>query len=103
MKEKTRNTLIISKEAYFFLEDESRKQRGCKPLGDEQKERIYRRYVRKTPDGRMIVNDDSLGGGDGTYNGKWWSWSVDDLKRMLDEKGFSYEDGETEKYIPVYI
>lgn len=103
MKEKTRNTLIISKEAYFFLEDESRKQRGCKPLNDVQVERFYQRYCRKTPDGRMIVNDDSLGGGDGTYNGKWWSWSCEELKRMLDENGFSYEEGQPEKYIPVYI
>ena len=102
MKSYMLNTLIISKDAYRFLRNEMCIQRGGKGLTDEQQERRYRSAL-KTEDGRVIVSDDSLGGGDGTKHGRWISWNCADLKRMLDDAGFAYEDGKPVEAIRVSI
>ena len=97
----TTKTIWIDREAYFFLKRLSREQRGCQPLTQEVEDRLWNR-VRKT--GELYQCDDnSFGGGDGTYHGRWWSWSVDTIKSLLDEAGLSYTEGEDVEYISVYI
>ena len=102
MKEYTRKTIWISKEAYFYLNRIERQQRGCKQLSAESEERVWNRIpdFRKRCD-LVLVDDDSFGGGDGTYYGRWWSWDVETLKKMLDDAGYTYEDGEPEKCLSV--
>lgn len=95
------DTIYISKEAYLYLLRISRKQRGCKPLDEIAEERIWNK-IHKVGD-KFRLDDQSLGGGDGTYKGKWWSWSVDTVKTMLTEAGFEYEEGEPIEYILVDI
>lgn len=98
MKQIKRKTDIIGvdKEAYQYLNRISRTQRGCKPLNEQQEERIWNRSI-KNKDGVVELDNNSLGGGDGTYNGKWWTWSVDTLRKMLSDGGFSWiEYGERE-------
>lgn len=95
-----RETILIGREAHEYLADKQRKEHGYKELSQEAKDKMWRRitmYNRSHPDKR-IVTDDSYGGGDGTKNGKWWSWSLADIKKMLDEAGYSYEQGEEEEY-----
>lgn len=92
----------VSKEAYFYLNRISRAQRGCKPLSTDTEKKIWRRCC-KNKDGLKELYNDSMGGGDGTYNGKWWSWDVDMLRQMLNEGGFTWvEYGERES-IAVFI
>ena len=102
MKEITVKTIWISKDAYFHLKRIMRQQRGCRPLSVEFEERVWSRIPNFRKRGELVqVHDSEFGGGDGTYYGRWCDWSVDTLKRMLDESGFAYEDGETVKFLPV--
>lgn len=95
-------TIYIGRDAYMFLDREQRKQRGCKPISKESEDRLWKRIM-KDKQGRCLVDDNSFGGGDGTYYGKWWSWSVSTIKNMLDEAGFTYEPGKPMEYINVII
>ena len=94
---KVSKTIWIGKKAYFYLDAEERKQRGCKPLTKEQTNSHWKR-IKNSPrfkNGQYRVENGSFGGGDGTYNGRWWEWSVDTVCTMLDEGGFKYRVGKT--------
>ncbi len=103
-KHKRLERIAVSRDAFIWLEQLSRKQRGCKPLNQEQIERVCDRK-KKTPEGKIILDDESLGGGDGTYYGKWTNWDCADLKRMLKDNGFQWDDLDPIEFdcIDVYI
>ena len=103
MKVKHSRTIWVGKKAYFFLNRESRKQRGCKPLSKEQEEKLWRKIknLSKFKNGQYQIDDDSFGGGDGTYNGKWWDWSLDDIIGMLERNGFKYRAGKKVECIEI--
>ena len=89
---KNENTHIwVTKEAYFYLRNEMRKQRGFKPLTRKQKERILIHITKNGMSNKIRLNHNSLGGGDGTKDGRWWGWNVVTLKSMLKKAGYSYE------------
>lgn len=96
--------IAVPRNSLEYLEKIMREQRGCKPLSDEKIERAWRRR-RKNENGMVILEDNSMGGGDGTYYGKWTNWSCEDLRRMLREKGLPWEDLEPIEYdcVDVYI
>ena len=103
MRAKTSRTIWIGKNAYLFLDEEERKQRGCKPLSNDQKEKLWER-LKKSPrfrNGQYNVYNNSFGGGDGTYNGRWRSWPVEEIIRMLEKNGLEYQNGEEMEYIEV--
>ncbi len=81
----------VTRDGFILLEKMSRHQRGCKPLNDDQLERMWQKRA-KTPEGFAILDDESMGGGDGTYYGKWTSWSCDDLKSILSDAGMTWID-----------
>lgn len=86
------NTHIwVTKEAYLYLRDEMRKQRGFKPLTNEQKERMIIHITKNGMSNKIRLDHNSLGGGDGTKDGRWWGWNVVTLKSMLKKAGYSYE------------
>lgn len=87
-------SIKIGKEAYRYLNSIQREQRGCKALSDEQFDNLWHRATKFGEQDFYIATNDSFGGGDGTYNGKWTDWDVDKLKEMLDAQGLPYEDGE---------
>ena len=102
MAEHISETIMIGKEAYMYLDRESRKQRGCKALSLEWEDRLWKRVLRCRSNAKgekVRVDDNSFGGGDGTYNGRWWVWKVQTLKEMLDEAGLKYEEGEDVRYV----
>lgn len=99
---KVSKTIFIGKEAHLFLSREQRKQRGCKPLPDEVEEKAWNRMY-KNKNGMKMVDDNSYGGGDGTYRGKWWGWNVDTIKAMLNEANLPYIEGEPIEYFEVYL
>lgn len=89
---KDENTHIwVTKEAYLYLRDEMRKQRGFKPLTKEQKERMIIHITKNGMSNKIRLNHNSLGGGDGTKDGRWWGWNVVTLKKLLKKAGYSYE------------
>lgn len=104
MKQVIRTTEVIgvSKDAYQYLARISRTQRGCKPLDEQQEERIWKRLI-KNKDGLKELNNDSLGGGDGTYNGRWWGWNVETLRKMLKDGGYTWKEYGEQEIIELYI
>lgn len=98
-KERVSNSILVSKDAYLYLDTMSRKQRGCKPLSEDVKAKMLKRVFKSND--LVQLTDNSFGGGDGTYYGKWWTWNVDTLKEMLTKAGFTYESGDDVYYIDV--
>lgn len=98
MRTQVTEVIAVNKEAYLFLERISRQQRGCKPLTEAQEDRFWDRCC-KNKEGLKELDNDSIGGGDGNYYGKWWSWSVRQLRNMLSEAGFTWKECGTREYI----
>ena len=97
-----KESIFISREAYFKLIAIGREQRGLNPLSEKQQESLWNKISDSWKKGDMIrVDKDSLGGGDGTYDGKWTSWDVPTLKKMVEEMGYSWEQGEDIEYLPM--
>lgn len=94
MKEFVHDTILIGKEAHIFLMNEERKQRGCKPLSAEAHDRMWNRIPKYKETDMRQVDCETYGGGDGTYSGKWWSWSVDEIKTMLQTAGYKWYECE---------
>lgn len=99
MRERTSEAILISKESWIYLRQESRKKRGCSELTSDQLEKQWGRIEKVNS--MKLCDDLSFGGGDGNYYGKWTSWSVDTLKTMLDEKGLYWEHYGEQTYIIV--
>lgn len=95
-------SIWIGRDAYMYLSREMRRQRGCKPLNEKQEDKRWKDVIRWGRDEKVRVDDDSFGGGDGTYEGRWWPWSVDTLKRMLTDAGYAYEDGEEVRSFSIF-
>lgn len=92
----------VNKEAYIYLQNIQRVQRGCQPWTPEQQDKMWRRCY-KTKDGLKEIDDESLGGGDGTRNGRWWSWDVETIRGMLKDAGYNWVEYGTRESIEVSI
>lgn len=89
---RTTEIIAVNKAAYRFLYDESRKQRGCKKLSNNDFNEFWDR-MRKDSEGLRELDDYSLGGGNGThYYGKWTRWTVKDLRTLLSNAGFTWQE-----------
>jgi len=101
MAVRTTEIIGVTREAYMYLRRIQRAQRGCEPLTEQQEDRLWRRCYKK---GELkVLDDNSLGGGDGTYNGRWTSWNVETLRQMLQEGGYTWTELGTQEYITVCI
>lgn len=100
---KSSPTIWVGKESYMYLNRISRKQRGCKPLTEEAENRMWDRITGYGEQTEKRLDNDSMGGGDGTYYGVWTSWTTEDMKRLLEEGNLSYRNGETIEKIHVCI
>lgn len=101
MNELKSETILVDRDAYFYLRNIMREQRGCVKITKEQDDKIWSKVLAFGKDGKARLTDLSMGGGDGTYNGKWWSWSVETIKKMLDAAGYKYEESEPYYYVNV--
>lgn len=90
---RTVKQMMIGKEAFIFLNQTMREQRGFGLATDEVNDRMWAKAVKFG--GKYCAYDGCFGGAN--ERGKWTSWKVDDMKRMLKEAGIPYdcaEDGE---------
>ena len=111
MKNVVRKTKVIKVpfESHEHLHRMQWQQRSDKPYLDSFTER-HRRYFNIGADanGLKSVHDGDFGGCNGRKEnaweeGRWTSWSVDEMKRILDKAVLPYKDsGETE-VIDVYF
>lgn len=101
MKEHISDTILIGKQAHIYLSVIMSSQRGCKPLSNEKYDLQWSRITKYKDTDKRLVDDYTYGGGDGTYNGRWWGWSVDTVKSMLVKAGYDYDDCDSIKFINV--
>jgi len=69
---------------------------------------LERNFERFEKNGAKEIMDYDLGGcrgpvKNGFEEGRWTSWSCEDMKRILDSKGLSYKDGSETEYIAVAL
>ena len=107
------NTILLPLESYLWLHEEGFKQRnerGETKLSDKSRDRLTNNFhqhkVKST--GLYAAHDGNFGGCNGDPHnaweeGRWTSWTVEDMAKMLDENGLPYEIGEPTEVIPVYI
>lgn len=103
-----KNTIRVPLDSLLYLKEVCRNQRIGDSLSEKSIERTTREYNRHWNENGYELMDGSLGGAVGVpensyEEGRWTSWSVEEMKRMLDEKGLSYVDGEPVDVISVYI
>ena len=78
-------TILLPYESWAYLKARSREERIGRKTSDALLKTM--RSVLAKEDGRIRLNGKALGGKE---NGEITSWSVDDIKTMLDEKGLPY-------------
>ncbi len=78
-------TILLPYESWAYLKARSREERIGRKTSDALLKNMW--SVLAKEDGRIRLNGKALGGKE---NGEITSWSVDDIKKMLDEKGLPY-------------
>jgi len=78
-------TILLPYESWAYLKARSREERIGRKISDALLKNMW--SVLAKEDGRIRLNGKALGGKE---NGEITSWSVDDIKTMLDEKGLPY-------------
>lgn len=102
------NTIDVPYESMIYLQEVQHKQRCAgeyKPLSEKTKDRI-KRHLPKS--GVYFIHDGDLGGCIGNpanawKEGRWTSWTVKEIKKMLDEADLPYGKQGTTEVIDVYF
>ena len=102
------STILLPWESYLFLQQKMRSERCGDRKTEKQVERLKINFDRLARNGYKQLMDGDLGGCHGPIEnafeqGRWTSWSCEDMKRILDEAGLPYKDGEETEYISVSL
>ena len=98
MREHKLETLIVTKEAFKWLQNEDRKVGGCRLLTDEWFEKQWSKRVFRNGGANPKthpISDDEI------RIDRWSTrFSIERIKKMLTENGFEYrQDGHTEQVL----
>lgn len=101
-------TILVPLESWMFLQCKGYQERCGKPHSEKGIERLRRNFQEYSYQGYKQLMNGDLGGCNGNPENaweehRWTSWSVDDMKRILDEAGLPWKDGEEAEYISVSI
>lgn len=101
-------TLLVPFESWMFLQRKGYQERSGKPHSEKGIERLRRNFQEHSYQGYKQLMNGDLGGCNGDPENaweehRWTSWSVDDMKKILDEAGLPWKDGEEAEYISVSI
>ncbi len=86
-------SLKVDLEGYLYLQEQCRLQRLGEKLTDNQIKRLTRNYYNNYPNGVNLTNG-QLGG---AKDNKWISWTIEDMKNLLDKAGLQYELSEVDE------
>ena len=96
-------SILVPLESYIYLNNKRHEERSTsgKPLNEE---RLVVNFNRNAYGGYKRLMDGDYGGcvgkpENGYKEGRWTSWSCDDMKRILDKAGLPYKNGEDVEYI----
>ena len=84
-------TILVSKESYLYLQDRCKYERSGKYIPKSFKEKLKRNFDNLQYKGYIRIMDKDFGG---AKNGKWTSWSIEEMAEMLDKKHLDYKLGE---------
>jgi hypothetical protein len=79
--------LLVPFESWAYLKNRSREERLGKKISEVLLRQMYEIMAKK--DDLAILNGKSLGG---KTDGEVTTWTIDDLKGMLDAQGLSYRE-----------
>lgn len=102
MKVHTEKTIAVPFESWFFLKEEQHKQRSeiGAPLNRKRWEAVFGSDAIQS--GPMacfkLLRDGDFGGCKGSPRSafeehRWTSWSIDEMKEMLDKAGLPWKEG----------
>lgn len=89
MIEVKRKSILVTREGYIYLNEKWIKEGNS--LSDAKRIRLNRTFDREQQDGYYQVEDGSIGYSSGRC---WVSCSCDQMKKLLDDAGLEYIDGE---------
>lgn len=95
-----KRAMRVELEGWLYLQEQCSIQRSGRIQSDWYKEKLTKHYEQHDQKyGGHLLMDYDLGGAIGkpknSYEeGRWTSWSLDQMKKMLDEKGYKYIDVE---------
>lgn len=107
-KSKKKNTIMVTLEAYLYLENKCYEERSGKNISEKGIKRLKRHFEDLSYQGYKKMFDGDLGGCKGDplnawEERRWTSWSASDMARILDEAGLDYKMGEQEEVIDIYL
>lgn len=100
------HTILVPLESYLYLQDKEYFERCGKHHSEKHNERLIRNFKRFSNEGKYKLKDRDLGGCIGKpenawEEGRWTSWSCEDMIQILNEACLPYEQGEDSEYIAV--
>lgn len=107
MKKCMRNSILVPWESWWHLEDTSSCQRSGQQHTEEQKEKMKRHFEDfAIYDGMKKILDYDFGGAVGNpersyEEGRWTRWNCEDMKKILDEVGLPWRQGDLTEIINV--
>lgn len=100
------STILLPPDSFLFLQDKSFYERCGKHYSEKQMQRLTRNFEQFGHGGYKQLKSGDLGGCNGVPENaweehRWTTWSIEDMKNILNEAGFSWKDGEEVEYISV--
>lgn len=82
--------LKVNLESYLYLQEQCKLQRLGEKLTDKQIERYTKNYYKQFSGG-IYLTSGQLGG---AKDNKWTSWTIEDMKTLLEKANLQYEYSE---------
>lgn len=103
---KKSSTILVPLDSFLCLQDKSFYERCGKHHNEEQMKRLTRNFEQFAHEGYKQLANGDLGGCKGDPENaweeyRWTTWSVEDMKNILNEAGLLWKDGEEKEYISV--
>lgn len=95
-----RKSIFVPLESFLYLHSEFRRQRSGRIMSERERERLEKSFANfcYKSNGMYAMMDGALGGCNGPHEnayeeGRWTSWSAQDMAKMLDAAGLPWEAG----------
>lgn len=98
------STILVPLESFLYLQDKQRFERSGKHCSEQNIERLKYNFETFSYNGYKQIMNGDLGGCKGEPENaweerRWTSWSVEDIKKILDEASLPWKEGEEQEYI----
>lgn len=88
-----KKSLKVNLESYLYLQEQCKLQRLGEKLTDNQIKRLTKNYYSNYLNG-INLTDGQLGG---AKDNKWTSWTIEDMKDLLEKANLKYEYSEVDE------